>query len=138
MSDQTENTFTDELDNFTGSCLCGEIKYRSVNPPYNTGYCHCSSCRHHTGAPVAAYVDFSPDQIQWPSGNRERYESSPGVFRAFCRECGTSLTWEGRHSNRDWIEFHIGTLDRPNNFPPQKHSHSSERIPWLGLSDESN
>ena len=116
--------------------MCGAVRYEATGRAKSCGYCHCHSCRHHTGAPVVAFVDFVPEQVRWVSGNRERYESSPGVYRAFCRQCGTSLTWEGHHSGCDWIEFHISTLDDPNMYQPNKHSHIDERISWLPLGDE--
>ena len=128
MAEQTQTA--------TGGCMCGAIRYKASGAPNGSGYCHCRSCRHHTGAPVVAFVDFTPEQVQWLSGNRERYESSPGVFRAFCRDCGTSLTWEGHHSDSNWVEFHISTLDNPDEFPPNKHTHYGERISWLQLTDD--
>ncbi len=128
MAEQTQTV--------TGGCLCGAIRYVTNGVPERSGYCPCRSCRHHTGAPVTAFVDFKPDQVQWLSGCRKRYESSPGVFRSFCPDCGTSLTWEGHHSESDWIEFHISTLDNPAEFPPENHSHFAERISWLHLTGE--
>jgi len=114
-----------------GGCLCGAIRYRAIGEPEGSGYCHCKSCRHHTGAPVVAYVVYSAEQVNWLTGDRGRYQSSPGKFRAFCRDCGTSLTFE----DDELIEFHISTLDSPNDFPPNEHTHCVERIAWLELAD---
>ncbi len=117
-----------------GGCFCGAIRFTSSGPPERSGYCHCQSCRKHTGAPVAAYVDFKSNQVQWIAGKRIRYESSPGVFRAFCGKCGSTLTWEGRHGGQEWIEFHISALDNPEAFPPTSHTHVEEKLSWLHLS----
>ncbi|MEM1048553.1 MAG: GFA family protein [Pseudomonadota bacterium] len=125
-----------EADMTTGGCLCGAIRYDASGVALGSGYCHCRSCRHHTGAPVAAFVVFTADQVQWMSGKRARFESSPGKFRAFCSTCGTSLTWEGHYNGTDLIEFHISTLDDPDAFPPNEHTHYRERISWLHLSDD--
>ena len=116
--------------------MCGAIRYNATGTPEGSGYCHCRSCRRHTGAPVAAYVVFATEQVQWVSGRRARYESSPGVFRAFCRDCGTSLTWEGSLRGSKLVELHISTLDAPDEFPPNEHTHYDERITWLHLKDE--
>ena len=120
----------------TGGCMCGAVRYRASGTPEGSGYCHCRSCRHHTGAPVAAFVVFAAEQIEWVAGDRARYESSPGIVRAFCRDCGTSLTWEGGHKGRDLIDLHISTLDEPSAFLPNEHTHYGERIPWLQLTDD--
>lgn len=120
----------------TGGCMCGAIRYRARGAPEGAGYCHCRSCRHHTGAPVVAFVVFTADQVEWLSGERALYESSPGVSRAFCRDCGTSLTWEGHYNGSELVEFHIGTVDTPEEFRPNEHTHYAERISWLELTDE--
>ena len=111
--------------------MCSTIRYQASGTPEGAGYCHCRSCRHHTGAPVVAFAVFSADQVAWLSGERARYESSPGIFRAFCRDCGTTLTWEGGGR----IEFHISSLDNPDEFPPNEHTHYRERISWFETTD---
>ena len=118
-----------------GGCLCGTIRYKVLGEPQGSGYCHCKSCRHHTGAPLAAYVVFNNKQVQWMSPEPARYESSADIFRGFCRDCGTSLTWEGLFDGDKLIEFHISTLDNPEEFPPNEHTHYGERISWLELVD---
>jgi len=120
-----------------GGCLCGKIRYRASGAPQGAGYCHCRSCRHHTGAPVAAFAVFTAEQVQWVSGQRTRYESSPGVFRGFCGECGTSMTFEANDGECDLVELHVSTLDSPETVPPNEHTHYGERISWLRLVDDS-
>ena len=120
----------------TGGCMCGAIRYEATGIPEGAGYCHCRSCRRHTGAPVVAFVVFIADQVTWLSGARARYESSPGKFRAFCRDCGTPLTFEATDSGRELIEFHISTLDNPDEFLPNEHTHYSERISWFETVDK--
>ena len=114
-----------------GGCFCGAIRYKASGKPQGSGYCHCKSCRHHTGAPVAAYVVFAAKQVQWLSRDPARFESSEGKYRSFCHDCGTSLTFE----DDELIEFHISTLDSPEDFPPNEHTHYSERIDWLEIAD---
>ena len=116
----------------SGGCMCGAVRYEATGAPKGSGYCHCRSCRHHTGAPIVAFVVFATDQVEWLSGDRTLYESSPGIFRAFCRDCGTSLTYECS----GLVEFHISTLDNPDEFPPNEHTHYAERISWLETADK--
>ena len=120
----------------TGGCLCGSVRYELAGDSVWTGYCHCNSCRKHTGAPVVAFVSYEPNRVRWLSGNRARYESSPGRFRAFCPECGTSLTWEGNVGGATWTEIHISTLDDPDRFPPTEHVFHGEKISWFEVRDE--
>ncbi len=121
----------------TGGCLCGAVRYEATGESLGTGHCHCHSCRRHTGAPVATYVGFNADQVRFIGAERNLYNSSPGVTRAFCNQCGSSLTWEGFSgtSNSTVIEFHISTLDDPASIVPQDHSHYGERITWFDVAD---
>lgn len=123
----------------TGGCMCGAIRYETVGEPMTVAYCHCSSCRRHTGAPVVTWVAYESHQVRWPKGERKIYDSSPGVGRAFCGDCGTPLTWEGksrRFAGKFITEFHISTLDDPVACVPDLHWFDSERIAWFDTMDD--
>ena len=129
---------TDETRKTTGGCMCGAVRYEAIGEPKFILNCHCSSCRRHTGAPVVTFVAFSSEQVSFVRGNRKLYESSPGVERAFCGQCGTPLTWEApspRIPGLEIIEFHISTLDRPDDYPPDRHFFYGERIAWFDVAD---
>lgn len=121
----------------TGGCLCGAVRFEAIGEPLAIGHCHCLSCRRHTGAPVVTYVGFKADQVRFGGRQRSVYNSSPGVERAFCSQCGTPLTWEGfsRTCDSTIVEFHIGTLDDPDSFAPQEHWLHEERIAWFDVAD---
>ncbi|MEM8646144.1 MAG: GFA family protein [Pseudomonadota bacterium] len=123
---------------FTGGCMCGAVRFEAYGAVRDVGYCHCESCRRHTGAPLVAYVGVAADQVRFSGAPRARYRSSPAVERAFCPECGTSLTWEGvtQTSGVKVIEFHISTLDHPERFKPEEHTRYDERISWLEVADD--
>lgn len=121
-----------------GGCMCGAVRYEASGQPLGIGYCHCHSCRRHTGAPVVAYVGFEADRVRFSGRGRSVYNSSPGVGRAFCDQCGTPLTWEGRtrSSNGAIVEFHISTLDDPDSFVSEEHTRYEERIAWFDVADD--
>ena len=68
---------------------------------YLAGLCACNSCRLASGFPIQAWafvprtnilkVDGSPLSYDIPT--MRRYESSPGVYREFCRVCGATVFW---------------------------------------------
>ncbi|RVU36012.1 GFA family protein [Hwanghaeella grinnelliae] len=126
----------DENSTASGGCLCGKIRFEVQGDPVGAGYCHCRSCRKQTGAPLAAFAVFRTDQVTWISGERARYESSPGVFRSFCPVCGSTLALEAVYGGVDLTEFHISALDEPDAFPPNEHTHYKEKIPWLHVADD--
>src|SRR6267142_4295768 len=43
---------------FEGGCLCGAIRFLATGQPKGVAWCHCQSCRKHSGAPVSVFVAF--------------------------------------------------------------------------------
>jgi hypothetical protein len=120
----------------TGGCMCGAVRYEASGDPLSVIFCHCESCRKHTGAPVVTLAGFKKDQVRYTAGERATYESSPGVLRGFCSRCGTPLTWEGDGDELGpLVEIHVGTTDNATKLAPQLHVHFAERIPWFEVSD---
>ena len=120
-----------------GGCLCGAVRFEAKGEPFGANHCHCLSCRKHTGAPVVTLSGWKADQITFSGKARKIYNSSEGVGRAFCPECGTPLTWEGISSSGIGaiVEIHISTFDDQTLFLPTSHMHDGERIPWFDVAD---
>ena len=118
-----------------GGCMCGAIRFEALGDPYFIAHCHCESCRRHTGAPMVTLASFEASQVRFTKGERKIYQSSPGVGRAFCADCGTTLTWECELRGRSLIEFHIGTLDDPEALPPTLTAFHGERLRWFDTAD---
>ena len=117
-----------------GRCLCGAVRLTIAGRPKWAAYCHCTSCRKQTGAPVSAYVGFEREQVVFAGEPPARFASSPGVTRSFCARCGSTLTFEGERWPGD-IDVHVGALDHPETFAPTVHAFAEERIPWLHLAE---
>ena len=114
----------------TGGCLCGAVRFRLDAPPYEIDYCHCASCRKHTGAPVSVFLDLKRTDVAFTFGAPTYYASSPGVRRGFCVVCGSTLTYE----TDDEIHIHVGAMDRPEAFPPHETpAFPKERLPWFRI-----
>jgi hypothetical protein len=115
-----------------GGCLCGAIRFSADGPAKWTGYCHCQSCRRHTGAPVSAYAGFEADKVRFTRGTLARFASSPGVMRGFCSACGSTLTYEGERWPTE-IHIHVGAFDDCEPFAPTGHAFAGERVSWLHI-----
>jgi hypothetical protein len=74
----------------TGSCFCGAMTVEVTGVPLEMGYCHCSSCRSHSGAPVSAYVLWKQDDVKITNGADfvSRYKKTEMSDRHFCKKCG--------------------------------------------------
>jgi len=82
---------------------------------------------------MTSYFGVSRSQVIW-HGRRSFYNSSPGVTRGFCRECGTPV----QYMTTRWPgETHLfaATMDDLALFKPTAHVHWAERLHWLNLDD---
>jgi len=75
--------------------------------------------------------------VEFSGDDRKIYNSSPGVGRAFCANCGTSLTWETVFGDEGAIcAIHISTFDKPDALMPTAHCFYPERISGFDVADD--
>ena len=113
----------------TGRCLCGAVRYRLGPRLYSPTLCHCESCRRASGAHAVGWLTVRAADFGYAAGAPREFESSPGVWRAFCGRCGAPLTY--RNAQRpDEIDVTIGTLDAPDRAAPADHLWMEDAPPW--------
>lgn len=120
---------------YRGSCLCGRHRFTAEGQPLWSAFCHCNSCRRSVGAPVATYVGFSTDQVEFTPANVPEFSSSAGVLRGYCSHCGTALFYR---SERWPDETHLfrSTLVDPDAIKPTAHVYFDEREPDFDVFDD--
>ena len=121
-------------DGFEGGCLCGSMRFRACGTPKWVGWCHCQSCRKHSGAPVSVFVAYDEAKLEITKGAITKFSSSPGVLRGFCSGCGSTLTCQSSRLPGE-LHIHVGAFDAAANLPPSFHIFPEERLPWLHLAD---
>jgi hypothetical protein len=117
-----------------GGCLCGAVRYRATDAPYNITHCHCGTCRRASGAAFVSWASFPAASFAFTSGAPTRFASSINVTRTFCQRCGTPLTYQ-RHDQSEEIDVTLGSLDKPERLIPQDHTWTSSKLPWIKLAD---
>lgn len=121
-----------------GSCLCGSVKYCVSTELKAVTHCHCRKCQKGHGAAFATYASAPESAVSILTGAEtlKGYESSAGVMRQFCSNCGSSLFWsDANGAFSQWISIAIGTLDSP--FMPKKQRHGcvSSKASWYEIED---
>ncbi|MCC2957740.1 GFA family protein [Massilia sp. IC2-477] len=106
---------------FTGGCLCGDVRLVATGRPYRVGLCHCLDCRKHHGALFYAAAIFPQDAVT-VSGETRSYAN-----RHFCPRCGSSVFAQ----SEDEIEMHLGALDAPDQLVPSYENWTVRRESWL-------
>ncbi len=73
------------MDQFTGGCVCGNVRFVASGRPYRVGLCHCLDCRKYHGALFHASAVFPRDAVTIEGEARDysgRF-SVPAVVRRF-------------------------------------------------------
>jgi hypothetical protein len=119
----------------TGQCLCGAVHFHYKGDPLWVGHCHCHSCRRNTGCAVVTFVGYAPEKIVFTTDSRKYFQSSVGVRRGFCPDCGTPVSYESDRYPTE-IHLYVSAFDRPDEFEPTHHVYFSEKIRWFDCADD--
>ena len=109
------------MDQTTGGCLCGAVRFEASGAPYRVGLCHCLDCRKHHGALFHASAIFAEAAVS-PTGATSSYQG-----RHFCPRCGSSIF----SRSGDEVEIHLGALDAIDQFRPTYELWTIRREAWL-------
>ncbi len=109
------------MEQFTGGCLCGDVRFVATGTPYRVGLCHCLDCRKHHGALFHASAVFPEDAVT-VEGETRAYAG-----RHFCPRCGSSVF----SRTGDEIEVNLGALDETDRLMPTYELWTVRRESWL-------
>jgi len=119
---------------YTGSCLCGAVRFEVAGDLPGPDACHCTQCRKFSGhyfvssdLPRSAITIHGVDNVTW-------YRSSEKVRRGFCKTCGASLFWDP--IERDWTGVAMGAFDKPTNTHINVHIHVGSKGDYYEIGDD--
>ncbi len=123
---------------FTGSCLCGSVKYTSTSEPLNIQNCHCNDCQKASGATYQTNI-FIPLSSFNISGEIKKYthkaDSGNLMTKYFCSKCGSHIY--GENSAREGtITIRAGSINQAEIVKPIRNIFLSSKIESTPL-DES-
>ena len=121
------------MSQFSGGCLCGEVRCEVSGNVHTSYSCHCRDCQYITGGSPnsAMYIPdatFSLNQGK-PSSYSSKSDSGSRVTRFFCRNCGTSLYGESEMFPGA-IVLKVGSLDDPSVFKSTMNVWVSSAQTW--------
>ena len=122
-----------------GSCLCGGVTFTVSGdlPPIQV--CHCGQCRRAQGTPFVTNIPVNESQVDWLSGISliQRYESSPGKYRCFCKTCGSPL-FSQRTSLPGVLRLRVGALQGHVKSKVGIHIYDASRANWWTAQDDAH
>lgn len=110
-----------------GRCFCGSVRLEVTGEPAAMGYCHCSSCRSWSAAPVNAFSLWQPEAVKVTAGAEHLGTFQKTVFsqRQYCTKCGGHLMT--RHPTVGLIDVYAATIPTLK-FVPGVHVNYSETV----------
>jgi hypothetical protein len=117
---------------FSGSCICGSVRYEIRGEPRVFFHCHCGRCRKSSGTGHASNIILKPDSAEWTAG--ESLLSSFKVpeaerFRTvFCSRCGSPMPRVAPDLSVAVIP--AGSLDHEPPISPTDHIMWDSRAAW--------
>jgi hypothetical protein len=119
-----------------GGCTCRAVRYRLMPPPLIVHCCHCRWCQRETGASFALNALIESERMQLLTGRVELVAtpsaSGKGQRIARCPTCRVAL-WSHYYAGAgERMSFvRVGTLDEPDEFPPDVHIYTESKQPWV-------
>lgn len=113
---------------YSGSCLCGQARFRVAAEPLRVGLCHCYDCRKFSGAAFGAFAVFPADSFIL-TGKVSAMQSSATGRRYRCVSCGSPIY--ATDEVPEEVEISLGAFDQANLFSPQYESWTIRREHWL-------
>ena len=116
---------------YTGSCLCGEVRFEIAGEFEHFYLCHCEYCRKDTGSAHAANLFSSAAALKWVSGeDHVRQFNLPATRhnKCFCGTCGSALPMI--QMNGQLLVVPAGSLDSELPMRPDAHLFMSSKACW--------
>jgi hypothetical protein len=111
------------------------VRYRLIPPPLIVHCCHCRWCQRESGAAFALNALIESERMLLLTGHVELVvtpsASGKGQRIARCPVCRIAL-WSHYFGFGDRVSFvRVGTLDEPDEFPPDVHIYTESKQPWV-------
>jgi hypothetical protein len=94
-------------------------------------------CRKAAGGAFGCFFVAYTKEIEWQGEELlTRYESSPGLVRAFCSRCGTAMTGANLVTPDDTFILAANALDGDVRLTVMAHEHVAPKASWQNGAEE--
>jgi hypothetical protein len=120
---------------FTGGCLCGQVRYSANAEPAFAGVCHCTHCQKQSGGAFSIVIAV-PQSALTIQGQTKSYaatgDSGKKNVSKFCPNCGSILLSEPELMPGVSI-LRVGTLDDTSWVKPTMEIYCDSAQHWVQL-----
>ena len=118
-------------DRYSGSCLCGAVRFEVAGDFENFYLCHCRHCRKDTGSAHGANLFSSTATLHWLCGqDLVRVFNLPNTRHrhCFCSICGSALP--DMQMDGKLLKVPAGSLDTDVLIRPDAHIFVASKANW--------
>lgn len=121
---------------YTGSCLCGGVRFGIEGELGPIQICHCVQCRKAQGAPFATNspVQSAAFTLLQGADLLKAYASSPGKERVFCGACGSPI-YSQNASVPGVLRVRAGLINEPIRVQAVAHCYVATKCNWWPIND---
>jgi len=123
---------------YTGSCLCGAVRWKLEARPLAVNACHCTDCKKTTGATNVVMLIANNDAFSFTGEidiYRKRADSGRELDIKRCAKCGTRMFHHNLASNA-LVFIAAGTLDDSSWAVPTSHIWVEKISPGVTMEDD--
>lgn len=118
-----------------GSCQCGNVRYRLLEPPQKIIACHCKECQKLSTSAFSITALVSTDAVEFEGNMVEwsRMADSGNVNAAkFCPTCGNRI-YHFNPEDPDTIKLKPANLSDTSIINPTVHIWVSQKQDWYAI-----
>ncbi len=125
---------SDDLQQVSGGCYCGRVRYSASGVNRWVTECHCSQCRKQAGHRYASTGTKASDIDIEGAANVTWYRASPNAERGFCSTCGSHLFW--KPANENYVGILAASIDEPSGLRMEKHIFVDDKGDYYEITDD--
>ena len=124
---------SDDIEDVSGGCYCGKVRFRAGRVSSAVTECHCSQCRKQSGHRHAS-VDAKPGDVEVEgAANMTWFRASPDAERGFCSTCGSHLFWKSLKD--DEMAILAASIDEPTGLRMTTHIFADDKGDYYEITD---
>tara|TARA_X000000368_G_scaffold80810_1_gene60617 strand:+ start:1006 stop:1467 length:462 start_codon:yes stop_codon:yes gene_type:complete len=120
-----------------GSCSCEKCEFEILNKPLIVHGCHCKNCQQQSGSSHSQNAMIEKSNVKLLSGQIEPIlvptGSGQGQTVCRCKDCKIALWSIYNIVGPDFYYIRVGTLEKPELFPPDVHIFLISKVSWFQI-----
>ena len=118
---------------YSGSCLCGAVRFSFVGRLDDVWFYHCHACRKNYGM-YGAFAGVKREALKLKHNiDLGKVKVKGGADRYFCTRCGSPIQWDRPRMSRTYV--FLGLIDGIASIDSAQHIYTKEKGAYYQICD---